>query len=102
MVITGGWCVAQEKRNIHTEDTTSHGEKIKEKKKEKKTGKKKEVPSIELANFDWIPRSLMVSPPTLQRHQFAKSQSFHATFLYPTARLPPPFRCNGGVSMQWW
>ena len=40
--------------NIHTEDTTSHGEKKKEKKREKKTGKKKEVPSIELANFDWI------------------------------------------------
>ena len=50
MVITDGWCVAQKKKNIHTEDTTSHGEKIKEK-KEKKTGKKKqekqkEVPSI--------------------------------------------------------
>ena len=55
VVITGGWCVAQKKRNIHTEDTTSHGEKIKEnKKRKKKTGKKKEVPSIELANFDWI------------------------------------------------
>ena len=41
----------------------------------------------------------MVSPPTLQRHEFAKS--FHATFLYPTARLPPLFdaivvcRCSG-------
>ena len=51
VVITGGWCVANKKRNIHTEDTTSHGEKKKEKK-----GKKKEVPSIELANFDWIVR----------------------------------------------
>ena len=41
----------QKKRNIHTEDTTSHGEKKKEKKKGKK---KEEVPSkgIELANFD--------------------------------------------------
>ena len=34
----------------------------------------------------------MVSPPTPQRHDF--TQSIHATFLYPTARLPPPFRCS--------
>ena len=34
VVITGGWCVA--KKKVHTEDTTSHGE--------KKKGKKKEVP----------------------------------------------------------
>ena len=40
-----------QKKKEHTEDTTSHGEKKKEKK-----GKKKEVPSIELANFDWIVR----------------------------------------------
>ena len=43
----------QKKRNIHTDDTTSHGEK----KRRKKKGKKKEVvPStgIELANFDFI------------------------------------------------
>ena len=39
----------KKKRNIHTEDTTSHGEKKRKKKREKK-----EVPSIELANFDWI------------------------------------------------
>ena len=68
MVITGGWCVAKKKRNIHTEDTTSHGEnkrkkkgeKKRKKKRKKKKGKKKmgkkkgkikEVPSIELANF---------------------------------------------------
>ena len=46
VVITGGWCVA--KKKVHKEDTTSHGEKKKE--------KKKEVPStgIELATFDWI------------------------------------------------
>ena len=50
VVITGGWCVAK-KRNIHTEDTTSHGENKKKKKNGKKTGKK-EVPRIELANFD--------------------------------------------------
>ena len=31
----------------------------------------------------------MVSLPTLQRHELAKS--IHATFLYPTARLPPLF-----------
>ena len=55
MVTTGGWCVAQKKRNIHTEDATSNGEKTKKKKKrEKNQEKKKEVPSIELANFDWI------------------------------------------------
>ena len=51
VVITGGWCVEKKKRNIHTEDTTSHGENKKEKKKKEK---KTEVPSIELANFDWI------------------------------------------------
>ena len=51
VVITGGWCVAK-KKGTHTEDTTSHGEK----KKGKKKGKKEEVPStgIELANFDLI------------------------------------------------
>ena len=55
MVITGGWCVAKKNSHIHTEDTTSHGAKKKggKKKGEKKRGKK-EVPSIELANFDWI------------------------------------------------
>ena len=42
----------------------------------------------------------MVLPPTLQRHELAKS--IHATFLHPTARLPPLFdavvvcRCSGG------
>ena len=41
------WVVCcKKKRNIHTEDTTSHGE--------KKQEKKEEVPSIELANLDWI------------------------------------------------
>ena len=52
VVITGGWCVAK-KKEIHTEDTTSHGEK---KGKKKKGIKEEEVPStgIELANFDFI------------------------------------------------
>ena len=51
-VITGGWCVAKKKSNIHTDDTTSHGEK---KKREKKRGKKKvPITGIELANFDFI------------------------------------------------
>ena len=50
VVTTGGWCV-EKKRNIHTEDTTYHGE---NEKKKKKMEKKKVVPSIELANFDWI------------------------------------------------
>ena len=47
VVITGGWCVAKKKKNIHTEDTTSHGE---------KKGEKEEVAStgIDLANFDFI------------------------------------------------
>ena len=31
----------------------------------------------------------MVLPPTLQRHELAKS--IHATVLYPAARLPPLF-----------
>ena len=31
----------------------------------------------------------MVLPPTLQRHEL--TESIHATFLYPTARLPPLF-----------
>ena len=31
----------------------------------------------------------MVLPPILHRHELAKS--IHATFLYPTARLPPLF-----------
>ena len=30
--------------------------------------------------------------PAVQRHELAKS--IHATFLYPTARLPPLFRCS--------
>ena len=99
VVITGGWCVAKKKRNIHTEDTTSHEEKKKGKKKGiKKTGKIKRGAGYrtrELRRY-----SLMVLPPTLQRDEF--SQSIHATFLYPTARLPPLFdavvvcRCSGG------
>ena len=54
VVITGGRCVAKKKRNIHTEDTTFHGEKKMNKKKGNKTQEKKEVPSTELANFDQI------------------------------------------------
>ena len=54
VVITGGWCVEKKVRNIHTEDTTSHGEKKKDKKRKKKNEQKKEVPTIELAIFDWI------------------------------------------------
>ena len=81
-MITGGWCVAKKKRNIHTctctEDTTSHGEK----KTEKKRGA--EYRTREL----WLD-SLMVLPPALHRHELAKS--IHATFLCPTARLPPLF-----------
>ena len=44
--------VLQKKKEIHTEDTTSHGEK----KRKKIKGKNEEVPStgIELANFDFI------------------------------------------------
>ena len=51
MVITGGWCVA--KKKVHTEDTTSHGEKKRKKKKGKKKGKKKTGAEYG-ATFDWI------------------------------------------------
>ena len=99
VVITGGWCVANKKRNIHTEDTTSHGEKKKRKKKRnKKTGKKRR--GAEYRTRELLLESLMVLPPTLQRHEFAKS--IDDAFLYPTARLPLLFdavvvcRCSGG------
>ena len=49
MVITGGWCVAQRKKNIQRIAPP-----IEKKNREKKNRKKKEVPCIELANFDWI------------------------------------------------
>ena len=88
VVITGGWCVAKNKRNIHTEDATSHGEKIKEKKRDA------EYRTRELRRY-----SLMVLPPTLQRHEFA--QSIHATFLYPTARLPPLFDAVVVITGGW-
>ena len=45
MVITGGWCVA--KKGTYIQRTPPPMEK-------KKKKIKKEVPSIELANFDWI------------------------------------------------
>ena len=84
VVITGGWCVAKIKRNIHTEDTTSHGEK----KKEKKRGKKKEeVPStgIELANFD-----LIVLHPL--RHSGINWEiAFNFSKLTPTRRSLAPY-----------
>ena len=47
VVITGGWCVAKKKEH------TYRGHHLPWRKKK---GKKKEVPSIELANFDWIVR----------------------------------------------
>ena len=72
------------KRKEHT--YRGHHLPWRKKKGEKQKETKKEVPSIELANFDWI---VMVLPPTLFRHKLAKST--HATFLYPTARLPPLF-----------
>ena len=50
MVITGGWCVAQRKKNIQRIPPS-----IEKKNRGKKNRKiKKEVPCIELANFDWI------------------------------------------------
>ena len=76
----------QKKRNLLTEDTTSHGEKKKERKKrKKKIGVEYRIREL------WLD-SLMVLPPTLQRHELAIS--IHATFMYPTARLPPHFRCS--------
>ena len=76
--------VLQKKRNIHTEDTTSHGEKKEGKKREKKK-RGADYRTREL----WLD-SLMVSPPTLQRHELEKS--IHATFLYPTSFLPAETR----------
>ena len=83
VVITGGWCVAK-KRNIHTEDTTSHGEK----KGEKKRGKKKKrcrVRGIELANFDFI----WFHPP---RHSGINWEiAFNFSKLKPTRRSLVPY-----------
>ena len=84
MEITGGWCVAKKK---HTYLHLYRGHHLPwRKKKEKKKGKKRgaEYRTREL----WLD-SLMVLPPTLHRHELAKS--IHATFLYPTARLLPLF-----------
>ena len=50
MVITGGWCVAQ-KKGTYIQRIPPPMEKKTGKKNRKK---KKEVPCIELANFDWI------------------------------------------------
>ena len=44
----------QKKKGIYIKRTPPPMEKTKEKKKDKKEQKKKEVPRIELANFDWI------------------------------------------------
>ena len=41
----------------------------------------------------------MVSPPTLQRHELAKS--IHATFLYPPARLPLLFDAVVVITGGW-
>ena len=53
VVITGEWCVAK-KKGTYIQRTPPPMEKKKGKKKGKKEEKQKEVPSIELANFDWI------------------------------------------------
>ena len=69
------------KRNVHTEDTTSHGEKKKE--------KKKEVPStgIELANFD-----LIVSWFHPLRHSGMNWEiTFNFSKLKPTRRSLVPY-----------
>ena len=41
----------------------------------------------------------MVLPPTPQRHELAKT--IHATFLYPTARLPPLFDAVVVITGGW-
>ena len=64
----------------------------KKKKGKKKRRKKTEVPSTGID-------SLMVSPPTLQRHELGKS--IHATFLYPTSILPADAR-NIRTSIWYW
>ena len=54
-MITGGWCVAKKKGKYIQRTPPPMEKKKREKKKEKKKEeKKKVVPSIELANFDWI------------------------------------------------
>ena len=81
-----------QKKKVHTEDTTFHGEKKKEKKKKKKKKKKKrknEKKKKQKKGAEYGYRTselrldrLMVSPPTPQRHELGNS--LHATFLYPT------------------
>ena len=72
----------QKKRNIHTEDTTSHGEKKKRKKKE-------EVPStgIELGNFDLI--VLWFHP--LRHSGINWEIAFNFSKLKPTRRSLAPY-----------
>ena len=77
----------KKQRNIHTEDTTSHGEK---KRKRKKSEKKRRGAECGYRTRELWLDGLMVSPPTLQRHELGKS--IHATFLYPTSFLPADTR----------
>ena len=76
----------QKKRNIHTEDTTSHGEK---KRKKKKGEKKEKVPStgIELANVDVI--VLWFQP--LRHSGMNWKITFNFSKLKPTRRSLVPY-----------
>ena len=83
--------------------------------KTKKKRKKKRGAAYRTRKLD----SLMVSPPTLQRHELAEpltllfctpphfcrrhelAKSIHATFLYPTARLPPLFDAVVVITGGW-
>ena len=59
--------------------------------KNKKTG-------AEYRTRELLLDSLIVLPPTPQRHELAKT--IHATFLYPTARLPHEGKAHGHGRLQ--
>ena len=64
-----------QKKKEHTEDTTSHGEK----KKEKKNGTKKRGAEYGYRTRELRLHSLMVSPPTPQRHELGNGLQFFQT-----------------------
>ena len=68
--------VLQKKKEIHTEDTTSHGGKKKEKKKGEK---KRRGAEYWYRTRELRLHSVMVSPPTPQRHELGSSFQFFQT-----------------------
>ena len=67
--------VLQKKKEIHTEDTTSHGEK----KGKKKRGKKRRGAEYWYRTRELRLGSLMVTPPTPQRHELGNNLQFFQT-----------------------